>query len=85
MLTFYRQEDHRFRNPIEDKIKDLVIAHRLVPLHGNEEPYLDENGTIIKGMEAMNDYLEDLRKELQIQRSITADACYVDEKSGEIC
>jgi hypothetical protein len=85
MLTFYRQENHENRELIEEKIKDLVIAHRIVPLHGNEIPYLDENGKIFRGLEAMNHYLLELKQELVIQRSITADACYMDEESGEVC
>ncbi len=85
MLTFYRQENHQYREIIEQRMKELVIAHRIVPLHGEEEPYLDENGHLFKGLEDMVDFLNDLQRELDIQRSISADACYVDEETGEIC
>ena len=86
MLTFYRHDDHVLKDMIEERMKELVVAHKIEMLHEpSSEPYLSQSGSVARGKDEMLYFLDNLERELSIQRSISADACYVDPESGEIC
>jgi hypothetical protein len=90
MIVLHRTKNDSRGKEIERKLKQLVVAHSVqVHKEGAEKPvslpYIRENGTIISGEERIDRYLVELERELNRQRMISGDGCYIDPDTGEIC
>lgn len=91
MIELHRlQKNDPFSDRIEEKLKDLVVAHN-VQRHPDRSsvdrrlPFIRENDTVVEGRDDLDAYLQRLEAELRQQRSITGDACYIDPETGEVC
>jgi len=85
MLTLVMPIDSRLADEIEEQLKNMVAAYEVLANVATTLPYLLESGNVIKGKEAMNDFLLTLEKELNWSRSISGDSCYLDPDGGMIC
>lgn len=91
MIVLHRNRKDSFADQIEETLTDLVVAHKTVIYNRSDPqpetplPFLKENDTKVTGNENINAYLRELSNELQEQRSISGDACYIDPRTGEIC
>lgn len=69
---------------LEKKLKDECLAFRVLDSDIGES-YLRENNQVIKGEAAIDAFLVKYVSDAEYARSISADACYRDPDSGEIC
>lgn len=82
-------------DPVADEIKqkldNMIVAYRSEYYDDDNRrvtkplPFLIESGKVIHGEEEIEEYLIELEKELEWQRSLSGDGCYIDPDSGEIC
>ncbi len=90
-------ELHRFHNDpiadeIENRLKEMVVAHRVYhysrqipPSTKTPLPCMREGEKVISGREDTNRFLEELEKYMKAHHSYSSDACYIDPETGEIC
>lgn len=91
MITLYRNSDSPEADAIEEAMQEMVLAYRVeegkpeaLP-DGASLPAIREGDRVISEPEKLEAYLRDLQQELNIQRSVTGDACYIDPDTGETC
>jgi len=82
MIVFYKNFDET-GNYIEDFLNQESIAHKT--RETEQKSYIQENGKNIKGDEDLKKFFNQLKKDLDFQRSISGDACYIDPDTGTIC
>lgn len=86
MITLYRQKNDEKAEKIEQRLQDLVLAYRVKELtDGQHEPYIEESGKKIKATEEIETWFRELESELNWQRSLSGDGCYIDPFTGEVC
>ena len=94
MIEFHRHRDDKYADRLQEKLDEMVLAYNTIthenPVSEENEtditlPYFDENGTKYSGKEEIKSYLRELSRELEEQRSISGDACYIDPRTGEVC
>jgi hypothetical protein len=90
MIILHCTDNDAFAAEVEQKLKDLVVAHKVRKYSDSdpalpELPFLRENGTLVIGKEVIRKYLDELARELDQQRSVTGDACYIDPDTGDVC
>lgn len=87
MITLHKKKNHQESAELEEKLKDLIISFE-TETHdegeGGDLPYIVEDGKTYRTEEEINGWYKELRSELNVQRSITGDGCYIDPKSGTI-
>jgi len=90
MIELHRTKIDQIADEIEQKLDDLVVAYRS-EFHDESKkqpapmPFIKESGKIIHGSNNITEYLTELEKELNWQRSLSGDGCYIDPDSGNIC
>jgi glutaredoxin len=93
MITLFRKPDCWYCNDIEEELKELVIAHRVINIEKaaadiNKNysdiplPFIEDDGKIISGFEEMQRYLEELKKFISLWRKYQTDACYTDNEGN---
>lgn len=95
MIEFHRYKKDEYADRIQQQLDDMVLAYKTIThehpeTEGGKEPdaglpYFNENGTTYSGKQEITSYLRELSRELNEQRSISGDACYIDPRTGEIC
>lgn len=93
MITLYRRSDSRRADEIEEQLRELVVAHRVVDVDESGEqppaeadmPVITETGRVYADPRSIRDFLAELRKELELSRIFSADACYVDPDDPSRC
>lgn len=85
MLTLVRPIESRLADEIEEQLKNMVAAYEVMANVATSLPYLLESGKVIKGEEALDEFLQSYERELNWSRSISADACYLDPDGGMVC
>jgi hypothetical protein len=86
MITLYRHKDDKQAANIEEKLQDLVLAYRVEEIDDQEsEPFIVDGGEKIQGEEELENWFRELKGELDWQRSITGDGCYIHPDSGKVC
>ena len=63
---------------------EISAAHRQVDIE-DEESFIRENEIIIKGEINIFRYLEAYNRDLEYERSLSADACIMNPNDGTIC
>lgn len=84
MLYLYKKTNDSLGIEVETYLKDLSAAFRIRE-SDNDETYLKENEQVIKGEVAIKRYLEFYKGMLTAERSVSADACYIDPETGKTC
>lgn len=90
MIEFHRLTGDGLSEEIEEKLQDMVLAYKTFPYDKQPEselplPCIRENSRLVSGEVEIWKYLEELESELQLQRSVSGDGCYIDPSSGKIC
>lgn len=94
MITFYRKEQNKLADQVDEALDDMVIAHQTVTVssedglpdiaEGHTLPVLIDNGEVVSGEENLNGRLEELKRIMRLWDRFKSDACYIDE-DGTIC
>ncbi len=82
MILFYKNYDYT-GNYIETFLNQESIAHKT--LETAQKSYIQENGKNIKGYDNLKKFFNHLKRDLDFQRSISGDACYIDPDTGTMC
>ncbi len=87
MIKLHKKESDTHSEKLEEKLKDLVISFKK-EVHSSETeglPYIEEDGRLYKTEKEIEEWLEQIKKELSWQRSLSGDGCYIDPETDEIC
>lgn len=85
MITLHRHKDDKQAAEIEEKLQDLVLAYRVEEMFDDQkEPFIEDGGKRVQG-EDLQQWFRELESELNWQRSLTGDGCYIDPDSGKVC
>ena len=89
MIKLHRHKDSPKADEITERLDDLIISYKTV-LHDSDQkekslPAIEDGGQFIINPTEINSWFEQLRKELEFQRSLSGDGCYIDPDSGEVC
>lgn len=95
MIELYRPLDCPTCRDIEDALKEMVLAHKVIIVEPGRQPdalapdtplpTLKDNGQTITGQAAIEAYLRELEKIAEEWRKYQGDSCYVDGDSGLGC
>lgn len=85
MITLHRKEDDAKADQIEERFKELVISYNTVEIDDADVTHIREDEKVLQSEEEINEWLFELQQELNRERSITADACYIDPVTGKTC
>lgn len=86
MITLYRNKDDEQGGKIEERLQDLVLAYNVEELEDHQKsPFIEDGGTKVQGEEELEKWFRQLESELNWQRSISGDGCYIDPDSGKVC
>lgn len=85
MITLYRHPDDPQADRLEEIFRDLVLAYKSVSEPERTELCIQEGDRKISEQKEIDRWLLQLRKELDWQRSLSGDGCYIDPDSGETC
>jgi hypothetical protein len=92
MITLYRVAKCSACDEVQEKLRDLVVAHKVVDvakerptaLANKELPVIQDGEKLVSGEPALHDYLAELTRDLEQWRKFQSDVCYVDDK-GKTC
>lgn len=94
MIELYRPVHCPDCTKIEEALKELVVAHKIITLEPGRPateltpdtplPAIKDEGQIITGQAAIDAYLVNLEKIVADWRRFQSDACYIDDNGG-IC
>lgn len=92
MIELYRTNDDTTGIEIEDGLKELVLAHRVIVVEAGQSPEtlpdntplpaLRDEGQIITGSEALQAHLQYLKHVAFEWRKYQSDSCYVHDDGG---
>ena len=90
MITFYRERVSPPADAIQEKLRDLVVAHRVVVVGRDPDaapsrlPAIRDGDETVAGDEQISRYLARLESRLEKWNRYQSDGCYVGD-DGEIC
>lgn len=94
MIELYRTQVDPEADRIEEALRDMVVAYRVIHCTPDEVsrwlgadlplPALRDGERVVYGREAVDSFLEELERDLQRWRQFQTDACYLDEE-GNVC
>lgn len=85
MLTLYHKPGNAESERVKNKLEALCLAFKLELTDTEQVPRLSDSSVEVKGQSEIASYLEQLEKELNFQRSLSGDGCYIDPESGDVC
>ena len=96
MLVLYRRKKDPVADEVAERLRELVLAHRVVPVREGERlpdgskpaawPVMAEsNGACYEGAEAIRAFLDTLTYEVTLNRQFQSDACYLDPDDPTHC
>lgn len=95
MFKFYHCKTDHFTYWVEEKLKEMVVDHKLIKASGNntlpdgitEEmlPVLSDGHETWTSQKEIKEFLVALEQDLNFSRSLTSDACYVDPDNPDKC
>lgn len=95
MLKFYRHNTDRFTDWVDEKLEEMVVAHKLIDVNGDgslpdsisreDLPVLSDGHESWTSENEIREFLEELHKDLNFSRSLKSDACYIDPDNPEKC
>lgn len=95
MLTFYKNNSSPFTRRIEEKLEEMVAAHKIVEVDNNgslpdtltrnQLPALGDGHQIWTAPEKIERILEELHRELKLSRSMQSDTCHLDPDNPDEC
>ncbi|MEL7834968.1 hypothetical protein [Fodinibius sp. Rm-B-1B1-1] len=97
MFTLYHQKSDTFTNWVENKLQEMVVAHKVVDIDEynsdslpenistDDLPILSDGHKHCSSPEEIKTFLEELDRDLQFSRSLTSDACVIDPDNPKKC
>lgn len=86
MITLHKHKDDQQAAKIEEKLQDLVLAYRVEEIEGEKSDlFIEDGGEKFRGKEEIETWFQDLEVELEWQRSISGDSCYIHPETGDVC
>lgn len=86
MITLHRHKNDKQAAKIEEKLQDLVLAYRVEEVKDQQSvSFIVDSGRKIQGEEELETWFRELESELNWQRSLSGDGCYIHPDTGEIC
>ena len=88
MITLHRNGDRAFCDAVEERLRDLVVAHRVEPgtdAAPHDEPCITEGTRTYQGSVEITSFLDEVEEEVGFSRQISADACYIDPDDPTRC
>jgi len=94
MIRLYKQADSTVGTAVQEALENLVISHVVVPVEGPtvriagkeyDLPAIDQSGTIVRGADAVEQYIDELTDEVTADRQVSGDACYLDPDDPTRC
>lgn len=87
MITIHKRKNEETLSKLELELKNLVIAYQEIE-HDSSDiplPYIEEDGKKFITEEEVESWLSGLKKELDWQRSMSGDGCYIPPDSDDNC
>lgn len=87
MIILHRKKNDTASDQLEEKLNRLVLSFKTINYDSKSEklPYIEEDGRQFTSDEEIKGWLRELESQLNWQRSLSGDGCYVDPESGEVC
>lgn len=72
---------------LEEKLNDLVVAFKTKSYESQtgDLPFIEEDGKEYRTEKEIEEWLRELSSELNWQRSLSGDGCYINPKDGKVC
>ncbi|MEM8566483.1 MAG: hypothetical protein AAGF85_08470 [Bacteroidota bacterium] len=83
-MLYLKNSGDELGNKIKDYLLDISAAHRQVDIE-KQESFISENEITIKGEVNIFRYLNALKRDLEDERLLSADACLLNPRNGEMC
>ena len=87
MIVLHKKEKDELSDQLEERLNKLVISFKTMN-HEDEVtklPFIEEDGEKYKEEKEIEKWLRDLESDLNWQRSLSGDGCYINPKSGKTC
>lgn len=89
MIKFYKHDHCQFCDAAEEKLTEIVLAHKTFECSEARKLCLTdatiiEGEKVISGHPAITAFLEEISKVMELWQKFQSDACYMDD-NGEIC
>ncbi|MBX2843210.1 MAG: hypothetical protein KTR26_15680 [Flammeovirgaceae bacterium] len=89
MICVYVKNSSKISDDIENKLKELCVRFERIPEGKGKEgiirPSIMEGGSSYNTIESIYNYLDLLESEMTQMREISADACYINSRTGKTC
>lgn len=88
MIELYKPTESRFADAIEDYLKELVVAYKVVPPSPDlpaRTPWVRSGKELFQSEEEIKHFLDVLTREVNMNIMVSGDACFVDPEKGGPC
>ncbi len=88
MIELYKPANHPLGEAIEEHLKELVVAYKLVPKSKDIEPgipWIRSGKETYCTKEEIRQFLDELTREVHTSIMVSGDACFVDPEKGGPC
>ncbi len=94
MLELHRTYPDAYADEVEDRIRDLVLAYRVVPATSSgdgaapveaELPVITQSGRSYRGQSEIDPFLDELAAEILMGRRHQSDVCVLDPDDPTRC
>ncbi|MEM6362716.1 MAG: hypothetical protein AAF731_21685 [Bacteroidota bacterium] len=84
MLYLHKKNDE-LGQTIKDYLSEISADHKQVDIDDAEESFIRENDRVVKGEINIYKYLDALKRKLEDERLLSADACIMNPRDGKMC
>lgn len=92
MITLFRKTESPAADSVQERLRDLVVAHRVVIVGGRSEqepapanlPAIRDGDETVSGEAELGRYLTRLERRLREWNRYQSDGCYIGD-DGEVC
>ncbi len=86
MINFYRKPDCTFCDEVQEKLQNMVVAHKIHALPAtNDAIYLKEGKRLYRSEDEIQTFLRQISHEMLVQREMQGDSCKIDPDTGLSC
>lgn len=85
MIKLIRQQHDLKADEIETRFQDLILSYKTEISEEISAPKIEDGDTVISGEEEIEEWLRKLEADLNWQRSLSGDGCFIDPESGKVC
>ncbi len=88
MIEFYRVKNSLFCDEIVERLRTLVVAHRVIGADDESNsivPRIEEGKKMYRRREDIFAFLDELDRQMLVQREMQSDSCIIDPETGDGC